>query len=140
RKAVRMRQFEKAFSYYEKAAQAGDPDAQYEIAMLYVRGQGTEKNDNRARLWLERAANQGHPGASYLLSQKLRENDPERASTLLQSAAGQGYATAAKHLEFSSNGAIQGKPDPTTLAARWFNAARGDDTRRLETLVEQGAD
>src|SRR5690606_13892462 len=37
-------------------------------------------------------------------------------------------------------GAIQSNPDPTPLAARWFNAARGDDTRRLETLVEQGAD
>ncbi len=140
RKAVRLRQFEQAFSLYEKAAQAGHPDAQYEIAMLYARGRGTEKNDNRARLWLERAARQGHPGASYLLSQKLRDNDPERADTLLQSAAVQGYATAAKHLEFSSNGSNQGAPDATTLAARWFNAARSDDTRRLETLLEQGAD
>lgn len=139
RKAVRLRQFDEAFTLYEKAAQDGDPNAQYEIAMLYVRGQGTEKNDNRAQLWLERSANQGHPGATYLLSQKLREYDPERADTLLQSAAGQGYATAAKHLEFSSNGAARGTSDPTTLAARWFSAARGDDTRQLEALLEEGA-
>ncbi len=137
RKAVRMRQFDKAFELYEVAAQNGDPEAQYQLAMLYSRGQGAPKNDNRARLWLERAANQKHAGASYLLSQKLREVDPARAEELLHSAASKGYSTAERHLQRDAE-ALARPADPSALTDQWFGAARSQDHYRLQQLLDKG--
>ncbi len=137
RKAVRMRQFDKAFELYEAAAQNGDPEAQYQLAMLYSRGQGAPKNENRARLWLERAANQKHAGASYLLSQKLRNADPDRAEELLNRAASKGYSTAERHLQRDAEALAQ-PTDPGALSDQWFGAARSQDHYHLQQLLERG--
>jgi uncharacterized protein len=44
-------------------AEAGDAQAQYELAELYYQGQEVEENFNESLKWFERAADQGHPEA-----------------------------------------------------------------------------
>jgi TPR repeat protein len=52
---------------YLNAAEAGHPVAQYQIGVLYERGQGTARDLNAARAWYVRAAAQGHEDAKRQL-------------------------------------------------------------------------
>ncbi len=41
--------------FYEKAANAGDSESQYQLGLLYARGIGTAKNEAMAQKWLEKS-------------------------------------------------------------------------------------
>lgn len=45
----------------------GFAEAQYRLALLYLSGQGVEKNEKKARKYLVRAAEQGHEAAASTL-------------------------------------------------------------------------
>ncbi|MGN1033040.1 MAG: tetratricopeptide repeat protein, partial [Intestinibacter sp.] len=49
-----------AFKWYKKAAENGLPDAQYNLAGLYMNGLGIEENREKAFEWYEKVAEQGH--------------------------------------------------------------------------------
>jgi len=53
--------------WYEKAAAAGDPGAEYEIAYFYETGTGVEKNPERALHWYQLAASAGMLDAKVAL-------------------------------------------------------------------------
>jgi TPR repeat protein len=55
-------------SWFRAAAEQGDAEAEYQLAICYRKGYGVRKNSRTARLWLERASAQGHPDAHALLS------------------------------------------------------------------------
>jgi uncharacterized protein len=60
--------YKNAFKEWTEAAQDGDPDAQYNIGCLYVRGEGVPKNLAWATDWFQRAADQGDiDAATWLL-------------------------------------------------------------------------
>jgi hypothetical protein len=54
---------EEKFRELLEAAENGDPGAQYDIAMMYLKGQGIEQEPARARIWFSKAAGQGDPKA-----------------------------------------------------------------------------
>lgn len=56
------------FNYCRSKAERGDVEAQYELAQRYLKGKGTPPNADDARIWLERAAVQGHEQAQKALS------------------------------------------------------------------------
>lgn len=58
---------QKAFYYFNQAAEAGDPLAQNEVAYLYAAGKGTPRNYPKALFWYEKAANHGLASAAYNL-------------------------------------------------------------------------
>lgn len=45
---------------YERSAQAGDDDAQFNLGALYAAGVGRQRSDAEAFRWFSRAADQGH--------------------------------------------------------------------------------
>jgi TPR repeat protein len=47
----------------QREAQAGDPDAQYNLAYLYENGLGVPKDETKALELYQQAADQGHPAA-----------------------------------------------------------------------------
>ena len=47
----------------QREAQAGDPDAQYNLAYLYENGRGVPKNEAKALELYQQAADQGHSAA-----------------------------------------------------------------------------
>ncbi len=52
---------------WQPAAAAGDADAQYKLAALYLAGIGVSRDRNEALNWLEKAAAQNHAAAQYQL-------------------------------------------------------------------------
>jgi TPR repeat protein len=56
-----------ALKEWQPLADSGSPDAQYNIALLYVDGKGVARNYEEAVKWFERAANQGHVKAQHNL-------------------------------------------------------------------------
>ena len=52
---------------WQPAAAAGDADAQYKLAALYLTGVGVPRDRNEALNWLEKAAAQNHAAAQYQL-------------------------------------------------------------------------
>ncbi|MBD3669698.1 MAG: sel1 repeat family protein [Gammaproteobacteria bacterium] len=51
-------------------AEAGDPDAQLELAQLYIEGKGTEADQRKANYWLDKAARQGLREAQVMLADR----------------------------------------------------------------------
>lgn len=49
--------------WYEKAAEQGHVKAQYETGMCYYHGEGVEKNEEKARYWLKKSADNGNINA-----------------------------------------------------------------------------
>ena len=64
---IQQQQPEQAAQWWEKAAQAGDADAQFSLGQLYYLGQGVAKDDEEAADWFEAAALQNHMGAQFNL-------------------------------------------------------------------------
>ena len=52
---------------YNMGAEAGDPDAQYNVAQCYYLGLGVEQNLLTAARWYIRAAEHGNADAQYIL-------------------------------------------------------------------------
>jgi TPR repeat protein len=46
---------EKAFQWYQNAAENGDVDAMFGLALCYENGEGTEKNLEKAFQWNQKA-------------------------------------------------------------------------------------
>ncbi|MDP6343332.1 MAG: hypothetical protein QF578_12885 [Alphaproteobacteria bacterium] len=61
-----------ARAVWEPLAQGGDARAQYSLAILYRKGQGVEKDKQKAIEWADRASAQGYQPAK-VLSQRLKE-------------------------------------------------------------------
>jgi TPR repeat protein len=60
--------YQNAFYWYQKAADAGDAAAQIMLGSLYENGLGVSKDYGRARSWYEKAADQGRPLAQDALT------------------------------------------------------------------------
>lgn len=52
-----------AAKWARKAAEQGNPTAQYNLGTLYRDGEGVEQSDAEAVKWFRRAAEQGDPDA-----------------------------------------------------------------------------
>ncbi len=59
--------YRNAVRLYQDAAAYGNPDAETNLAKLYLRGKGIQRDDNKARALLEKAASQGHEEAQRIL-------------------------------------------------------------------------
>jgi TPR repeat protein len=53
-----QRDFNMAFHYYQQAARAGLPMAQYSLAIMYLKGHGTQQDNETALKYLTSAAGQ----------------------------------------------------------------------------------
>jgi TPR repeat protein len=72
--------YDNAFEYLTKAAELGDIRAHYMLGIMYARGQGAEKDEERSIHHYETAAIGGHPYARNMLGCYEERNDnTERA-------------------------------------------------------------
>ena len=58
----------KALYWFKKAAQDNDIQAQYNLGMIYLDGEGVKKNHNVAKEWFEKSSTQGHTESQYQLA------------------------------------------------------------------------
>jgi tetratricopeptide (TPR) repeat protein len=72
--------YDVAFEYFKKAAELSDAVAHYQLSVMYGKGQGVEKDDEKKVYHYEKAAIGGHPLARYNLGVSEEENgNVERA-------------------------------------------------------------
>ncbi|MDR0901625.1 MAG: sel1 repeat family protein [Opitutaceae bacterium] len=88
----------------KKAAEAGDPEACFELGQMYLAGAGPlEKNITRGLLNLETAAARGHANAAFRLGKiyadgELTPNNPEASLKYYRIAANAGVSEARHNL------------------------------------------
>ena len=94
--------YTQAAQWYLKAASQDHALAQFNLGVMYTRGQGVRRDDQQALVWISKAAHLGDPGAQYNLGMrqhrlslaKAVENAGEariEAYKWLRLAAAQGY-------------------------------------------------
>lgn len=90
-----------AFELFLKAAEAGFPPAQFDLAYhCYESGVGTTKSKTKANQWLHRAAENGERRALFFQAvELLNQGQTEEAEKILQKLAQKGFMPAKKRLE-----------------------------------------
>ena len=91
--------YDAAFGYLTKAAELGDADARHRLGWMYGKGEGVEKDDEKAVYHYEIAAIGGHPDARHNLARIEDDNgNVERAVKHLIIAANLGDEELMKEL------------------------------------------
>ncbi|MBR4517424.1 MAG: sel1 repeat family protein [Victivallales bacterium] len=112
-------------------ADGGSADAQNELGLRYLEGEGVKKNARQAATWLKRAADHNHPDAQYNYAICLEEGtgvprDKAAALKYYRKAAEQGNADAqfavASYYDFG-----EGVPEDPAEAAKWYAMAAEQD-------------
>jgi cell division septation protein DedD len=93
---------EEGIALLKKAAEAGEPDAQARLGVMYAKGDGVEQNDTEAYKWLSLAARGASPGVSRVVAEtnqvvvgqrlsaaqrNVAKSESEAAATEYQAAA-----------------------------------------------------
>ncbi len=107
-----------------KQANQNNPQAQFQVAMAYQSGSGTDKNLKEALYWLQQAAGNEHPEAIMQLAQNYltgtgTEKDTIQAVYWLSKIAIEGNATA----QYQLGELYQGLEQPLSsrdMAEIWF--------------------
>ena len=98
--AMRAGNFAEAYCVLKPYAEAGDPEAQYNIGWMYLNGYGLAMNDSRALEWWKRASDQGYTDASfsiamlYSLGEGKVEKDMDKAIDYYLMAVEDGHEDA----------------------------------------------
>ena len=96
----KMGDYRSAFEYFTKATTGGCAQAHKELAVMYSKGHGVERDEGKLIHHLEEAAIGGHPHARYNLGihEGNNNNNPERAVKHFIIAAALGEADSIKEL------------------------------------------
>lgn len=81
KRCLKMSGLEAEFSRWLAMAEAGDAEAQYQIASSYFTGVEIKKDMKAAAHWYEKAAQQGHVEAQYDLGPICRRQQDSSAAT-----------------------------------------------------------
>lgn len=63
--AFDAKHYKQAYTLWKPLAEHGNPDAEYNLGLLYMNGHGVKKNDRIALMWFTRAGQQGLADAQY---------------------------------------------------------------------------
>jgi TPR repeat protein len=82
-----------------KDAEAGNPEAEFNLGLVYLHGDGTPKDPAKAAAWFEKSAIHGYAEAQFRLGRMYARGegvptDPAKALGWIEKAAGQGHAQA----------------------------------------------
>jgi len=124
-KAYNSGDYETAYRLIKPLAEKGLPEAQFNIGLLYDKGQGVPQNYAEAVTWYRKAAEQGNAkgqyslGRMYIKSQGVPQDYAE-AVTWLRKAAEQGNAKGQYSLGMMYYRG-RGVPKDYVLAHMWLN-------------------
>lgn len=112
-----------AIAWYQAAANAGVPSAQFKLANAYLAGSGVPRDPVQAQLWYSRAAQQGLTGAQQALGVML----------LTASAGTTDPAEAFKWLFLAERG---GHPEARAVREKVGDKVSDRDRKRGEALAQ----
>ena len=134
--AYKRGDFTTALREWRPLAKSGHIEAQFQLGVMYERGEGVLRNDAQAVKWYSRAAMRGDAdaqnnlGAAYAKGRGVPQNDVQ-AVKLFRKAAVQGLATAQRNLGIMySNG--DGVRRNKTQALAWLIVAAGQGDIQAE--------
>lgn len=122
---------EQMLKLFAQAAQDGFAPAQFSLAQCWLQGVGVEKNQQEAIGWLDRAAQQGHVEAMFVLALNLAVDHPQHLP-LLQAAAQAGHSKAILCI-----GMYHQNNNEPTEAIIWFNKAKDLNDARADYFLGQ---
>ena len=134
--------FATAFAKWLPLADQGDANAQFNIALMYHNGQGTEPDNAKTYEYCRRAAEQGIDDAQFQLGVLYTEGrgvpqDNDEAADWYEAAALKGHALAQFNL-----GVLYANARQYSHARHWWNksAEQGNEDARsaLAKLDEMG--
>ncbi|HZS98325.1 MAG TPA: AMIN domain-containing protein [Terriglobales bacterium] len=116
--------YQQAAKYYKMAADQGQRDGEFGLAVRYVTGQGVPKDDGEGLRWFKAAADQGHADAQYDLGTMYEigqgtEADLPLAVYYYKLAAQQGVVKAQYRLGILLTKGPGIEPDRVS-AYKWF--------------------
>jgi TPR repeat protein len=115
------------FRFQIKLAEQGNSEAQYKVGEMYEMGKGVSVDIDKAQIWFEKSANQGHKKAAFKLlyleisSNGLNDFTKSQLANLRSEAAG-GSADAQYFLGKMYAAGV-GVPKSLTNALTWLNKA-----------------
>jgi TPR repeat protein len=125
--SLAQRDYVKASQCFRKAAEAGDRQAQLQLASMYQEGQGVPKDGSAALKWYRAAAEQGDPQAQTVLALAYSKGDGvaqdyAEAARWYRKAAEQGIGKAQLELGamYAEGEGLQRDP---AEAAKWLRKA-----------------
>lgn len=126
---------------YKKAAEQGFAQAQCDLGVCYMSGNGIEKNPEEGVRWYKKAAEQGFTLAQYNLgvcymSGNGIEKNLEEAAKWYKKAAEQGFAQAQYNLGmcYEKGEGVEKNPEE---AVKWYKkAVEQEDPKAIEALKE----
>jgi len=116
---------------YRKAAEQGDIQAQFTLAIMYEGGLGVSQDRAEAVKWWRKAADQGSAYAQFMLG-GMSKDDAE-AVKWYRKAAEQGNSDAQQMLGIMYERGSKGVPQDYTEAAKWWRKA-ADQQGKLNNL------
>lgn len=128
-----------AAEWYIRAAGAGDPRAQTEIATMYLSGVGVNQSETEAIRWLRQAASSDYLpaefqlGTLYLLRRGVNPDEKEALRWIMR-AASHGYHPAQVNLGIMYWNGL-GVPADKTAAIQFFHKAADDQFAPAEFLL-----
>ena len=128
----------------QKKAQAGDAQAQYELAVMYYEGKGIKKNHAEAfKCWLS-AAKKGHVdsqrivGDMYVSGDGVSQNKKEAFRWFLMAAEnGDSYSQLVVALAYDNGDADYGVKQDKAEAQKWFQ--RSSSSKDGPSGIKQAA-
>ena len=90
----------KAFHWFKKAAENGEPVAQYELSVFYSNGEVVERDEKKAMEWLQKSAENGNERAMYIYAQNLEtgnnlvKKDEKAAMAYYEKLSSKGHTPA----------------------------------------------
>ena len=145
--AYKSGEYETAIHIWRDLAEKGDAQAQNNLGVCYVKGDGTGRDIPTAVVWFRRAAEQGYAKAMWNLGRIMEQDngvgpDLAEAARWYRMAAENGHSRAAVNLGLAyDNG--DGVRKDATEAVRWYQMAAnlGDAVgmRYLGISYEEGS-
>lgn len=136
--------YRRAFDAWSLGSYEGNAEAQYNLGVLYLEGQGIKTNVDQARAWFLKAANQNHVEAQYNLGHMALsgigvEKNTEEALLWWKRAAEGGYAQAQFNYGRALYLGIEDYSDQHSGLALIRQAALQKD-KRAQGFLEENAD
>lgn len=128
--AFQRGEYEAAFFHWLPVAEFGEPEAQFNLGLMYQEGRGVARHPRRAIWWFERAARQGHAEAQLNLcfmfaqGQGLLRPDLVQAHAWCNIAAGRFPVGARRDLAVAARNELAAEmsaDDLTDARRRAFN-------------------
>lgn len=138
--AFQAGRYEQAFELWKPLAESGDPDAQYNIGLLFQNGLGVKKNSRFARQLFMAAAKQGQADAQYNLGLMYYEGNTvfrsnKDAFYWFEKAAAQNHAPAQFNLGVMYAYGIWARQDSETALRLWRAAAAQGNREAIGALI-----